>query len=248
MKLSDETRVPLTENATRTEVTPQEAEATEVKDGALQTQVEVEVDSVETKEPSKVEEAPPYDQTQTQELESEDVNDAKEAAPVKTISDRTYSHDEPAKAQDTEVDDKENGEESDESDSDDESDDSSGSDNEQLVSVLNSPQLKTNEHDQPVKSPPNRKLPSQIDRHVCLGAEDRLDPRLLGLGGEIDCPEEVAMVGDRHGIHPEILDPRHQSVDPVGAVEQAYWVWWWRWTKGGSWAPITRGPHALGFS
>ncbi len=29
------------------------------------------------------------------------------------------------------------------------------------------------------------------------------------------------MVGDRHGIHPELLDPGHQTVDPVGAVEQA---------------------------
>jgi hypothetical protein len=56
---------------------------------------------------------------------------------------------------------------------------------------------------------------------VGLVADDRVDAR--GLGGlvELERPVEVAVVGDRQGVHAQFHRPRHQPVDRAGAVEQA---------------------------
>ena len=59
-----------------------------------------------------------------------------------------------------------------------------------------------------------------VDGDVRLDADDRLDADFLGLQVELHRPEHVAVVGDRDGIHAELLDALQQPLDAVAAVEQ----------------------------
>ena len=56
--------------------------------------------------------------------------------------------------------------------------------------------------------------------HVGLDAEDRLDAHLLGRHVELERAEEVAVVGDGHRVHAELLDAVDQLLQPVAAVEE----------------------------
>ena len=60
----------------------------------------------------------------------------------------------------------------------------------------------------------------QLGGDVGLQPEDRLDPGLPRGVVELDGAEEVAVVGDRHGVHPQLLHAGDEAVDPVAAVEQ----------------------------
>ena len=60
-----------------------------------------------------------------------------------------------------------------------------------------------------------------IGGDVGLAAEDGLDPVLLGLLVEVDRPEQVAVVGHGHALHPQLQGLGEQIVHPDGAVEQA---------------------------
>jgi hypothetical protein len=55
---------------------------------------------------------------------------------------------------------------------------------------------------------------------VGLDAQDRLDPLLPALLVEGDRAEQVAVVGERHRVHAELLNARDQLGDAVPAVEQ----------------------------
>ena len=56
---------------------------------------------------------------------------------------------------------------------------------------------------------------------VGLVADDRIDPGRLCLGVKLECPVQVAVVGDRQGIHPQLGRAGHEPVDGAGSVEQA---------------------------
>ena len=58
-------------------------------------------------------------------------------------------------------------------------------------------------------------------RHVELAAEDRLDAGLLGRQVEVDCAEEVPVIGERDRREPELLCLLDQLLELCGAVEQA---------------------------
>ena len=57
--------------------------------------------------------------------------------------------------------------------------------------------------------------------HVDLTADDRLDAGSDGGGVELDGPEHVAVVGQRHGGHVHLLGSLHQIVDARRPIEQA---------------------------
>ncbi len=56
--------------------------------------------------------------------------------------------------------------------------------------------------------------------HVHLAADNRLDAGGLGGGVELNCPEQVAVVGDRHGGHVHPLAGLDEVLHPTRAVEQ----------------------------
>ena len=64
-------------------------------------------------------------------------------------------------------------------------------------------------------------LSSRSWRDVGLAAEDQLDAVRLGLGVEVDRAEHVAVIGDRDGVHPELLHLGEQVLHADRAVEQA---------------------------
>ena len=64
-------------------------------------------------------------------------------------------------------------------------------------------------------------LVEAIGRDVGLAAEDRLDAVGLGLLVEVERAEQVAVVGDRHRLHPALEHLREQVVQADGAVEKA---------------------------
>jgi hypothetical protein len=58
-----------------------------------------------------------------------------------------------------------------------------------------------------------------VRREVGLDADDRLDPGGLGLLVELVGPEDVAVVGHRHGGHPELCGPLGQRSQTRRTVE-----------------------------
>ena len=68
-----------------------------------------------------------------------------------------------------------------------------------------------------------RDLPFFIHRsghHIDLAADDRFDLLLLGLHVELNGPEEVPVVRDRHRRHPQFLHLRHQLGNAHRAIEK----------------------------
>ena len=57
--------------------------------------------------------------------------------------------------------------------------------------------------------------------HIHLAPDDGLEPLRSGLGVELNCAKEVAVVGDRHGRHPHGDGRVHQLIHFGRAVEQA---------------------------
>jgi hypothetical protein len=55
--------------------------------------------------------------------------------------------------------------------------------------------------------------------HVHLATNDGLDPCGLRPGVKVDRTEHVAVVGNRHGLHPQIRQAFHQLVETDGAVK-----------------------------
>ena len=58
-----------------------------------------------------------------------------------------------------------------------------------------------------------------VGREVGLAANDRLDPGRLGLRVEVVGPEHVAVVGHRHGRHPEFGSALEKVGQPCGTVK-----------------------------
>ena len=56
---------------------------------------------------------------------------------------------------------------------------------------------------------------------VGLVTDDRIDAGRLRRGIELEGPVEIAVVGDRQGIHPQLLRPVDQPFDRTGPVEEA---------------------------
>ena len=51
-------------------------------------------------------------------------------------------------------------------------------------------------------------------------ADDRLDPRLFHLLVKIDGAEHVAVIGNRHRIHPQLFEAPGQFAYLVGSVKK----------------------------
>src|SRR5262249_55916150 len=58
-------------------------------------------------------------------------------------------------------------------------------------------------------------------RDVEFAAEDRLNARRPGVLVEVDCAEQVAVVGQRDGGEFELASPLDQTAEPRSAVEEA---------------------------
>ena len=58
------------------------------------------------------------------------------------------------------------------------------------------------------------------EREVGLEAENRAQLARPGLGVELPCPVQVAVIGDGERVHAQRLDPVEQLRNPVGAVEE----------------------------
>ena len=56
---------------------------------------------------------------------------------------------------------------------------------------------------------------------VGLQAEDRVDAQVLGLPVELQCPVQVAVVGQGQGVHLQGLGPVQQALDGAGPVQEA---------------------------
>ena len=59
-----------------------------------------------------------------------------------------------------------------------------------------------------------------VGSDVGLVADDGVEARSLALAVKLDGPVEVAMVGDGHGIHAQLLDVFDQFRDTAGTVEK----------------------------
>ncbi len=53
-----------------------------------------------------------------------------------------------------------------------------------------------------------------------LTPENRLDPLLLGRVEEVHRPEDIAVIGHRHGLLPDLLHMRGEFIDVARAIEQ----------------------------
>jgi len=60
---------------------------------------------------------------------------------------------------------------------------------------------------------------TDVGGEVGLDADDRLDPRGLGLGVELVGAEHVAVVGHRHRRHAQVGGPLGEVAEAGGAVE-----------------------------
>ena len=56
---------------------------------------------------------------------------------------------------------------------------------------------------------------------VGLVAHNRVDVCIAALLIELQCAVQIAMVGERQRIHPQLFGPRDQRIDGAGAVQQA---------------------------
>ena len=61
----------------------------------------------------------------------------------------------------------------------------------------------------------------RVPGDVGLVADDRLDAPLLALVVELDRAVEIAVIGDRAGIHAELLGLLDQRGNAIDAVEEA---------------------------
>ena len=66
-----------------------------------------------------------------------------------------------------------------------------------------------------------RPIGSLAGRDIGFDSHDRDDSRRLGLAKEFDRTEEIAMIRERHGGHPQRFDPSDQIGDLALTVEQA---------------------------
>ena len=64
-------------------------------------------------------------------------------------------------------------------------------------------------------------MEARAGRQVRFVADDRVDAAIFASGVKLDGPVEVAVVGDRAGVHAEGFGLLHQFGDAVEAVEEA---------------------------